>query len=89
MPDAKESPTREPAGRKPAKSRRERTSQIVTFVLGALVALFAVLNLDEVDVNWIVGTWRTPLIVVIAVSLLLGSGLGYFIARRSPRRGGR
>jgi uncharacterized integral membrane protein len=85
MPEANEIPTPQPAGRAPAKSRRERTSQVVTFVLGGLVALFAVLNLDEVDVNWIVGTRQTPLIVVIAVSLLLGSGLGYFLARRRAR----
>jgi len=85
MPAAKGAPNHEPVGRPPTKSRRERTSQIVTFGLGGLVALFAVLNLDDVDVNWIVGTWQTPLIVVIAVSLLLGSGLGYFLARRRAR----
>jgi uncharacterized integral membrane protein len=86
MSGGSESPTPKPAGRQPAKTRRERTSQIVTFAMGGLVALFAVLNFDEVDVNWIVGTWQTPLIVVIAVSLLLGSGLGYFLARRRVRR---
>jgi uncharacterized integral membrane protein len=85
MADAEGGVTREPPGRAPGKSRRERTSQIVTFTLGGLVALFAVLNFDQVDVNWIVGTWQTPLIVVIAVSLLLGSGLGYFLARRRAR----
>jgi uncharacterized integral membrane protein len=46
------------------------------------VALFAVLNLDQVDVNWIVGTWQTPLIIVIAVAMLLGAGLGFVLARR-------
>jgi uncharacterized integral membrane protein len=46
------------------------------------VALFAVLNLDQVDVNWIVGTWQTPLIIVIAVAMLLGTALGYVLARR-------
>jgi len=85
MPEAKREPQAEPLGRPSAKSRRERTSQIVTFGLGGLVALFAVLNLDEVDVNWIVGTGQTPLIVVIAASLLLGSGLGYLLARRRAR----
>jgi uncharacterized integral membrane protein len=47
-----------------------------------LAVLFAVLNLDEVEVNWIVGTFDTPLIVVIAVSILVGAGLGYVAARR-------
>ena len=50
--------------------------------VSALAALFAVLNLDEVEVNWIVGTFDTPLIVVIAVSILLGAALGYVAARR-------
>jgi uncharacterized integral membrane protein len=60
----------------------DRRRQIVAFALGALAVLFAVLNLDEVDVHWIVGTWQTPLIVVVAVSLLIGAGIGYMLARR-------
>jgi uncharacterized integral membrane protein len=44
--------------------------------------VFAVLNLDEVEVNWIVGTFDTPLIVVIAVSILVGAALGYVAAHR-------
>ena len=55
------------------------------FLLGVLVVLFAVLNLDEVDVNWIVATWSTPLIVVIVVSLLTGAALGWTVARRRAR----
>jgi uncharacterized integral membrane protein len=51
-------------------------------VLGALGAAFALLNLDEVAVNWIVGTWRTPLIIVIAVSVLVGAMLGFLVGRR-------
>ena len=51
-------------------------------LLGALGAAFAVLNLDEVDVNWIVGTWSTPLIIVIAISVLVGAGLGFLVGRR-------
>jgi uncharacterized integral membrane protein len=44
-----------------------------------------VLNVDEVDVNWILGTWSTPLIVVIAVSMVIGAGLGFLVARRRSR----
>jgi uncharacterized integral membrane protein len=51
-------------------------------VLGAVGAAFAVLNLDEVAVNWIVGTWRTPLIIVIAVSVLVGALLGFLVGRK-------
>ena len=52
----------------------------------ALAVLFAVLNFDEVSVNWVLGTWETPLIVVIAVSFLLGAGAGLLIARRRSGR---
>ena len=40
--------------------------QIAVLVLAALGGVFAALNLDDVGVNWILGTWQTPLIVVIA-----------------------
>jgi uncharacterized integral membrane protein len=43
---------------------------------------FAAVNLDEVKVNWILNTWRTPLIVVIALSMLVGAALGYLVSRR-------
>ena len=63
-------------------SRRERIRTGMAFALGALTVLFAVVNLDEVEVSWIVGTWQTPLIVVILVSVLLGAALGWILARR-------
>jgi uncharacterized integral membrane protein len=69
-------------GRAPERSRKERARVVVVAGVSALAALFAVLNLDEVEVNWIVGTFDTPLIVVIAVSILVGAALGYVAARR-------
>ena len=49
--------------------------------------MFAVLNLDEVQVNWIVGTVSTPLIVVIGITFLLGAVLGWIAhAARGRRR---
>jgi uncharacterized integral membrane protein len=65
--------------------KRNRSRQIVVIALVALGVLFAVLNLDEVSVNWIVGTWRTPLIVVIAASMLVGAAAGYLVGRRRER----
>jgi len=56
--------------------------QIAALGLAALGVVFAAANLDEVKVNWILGTWRTPLIVVIALSMLVGSALGYLVSRR-------
>jgi uncharacterized integral membrane protein len=67
-------------------ARRERARTVVAFGLGGLGAVFAALNLDEVDVNWVLGTWSTPLIVVIALSFVLGAGVGFLISRR--RAGG-
>jgi uncharacterized integral membrane protein len=67
------------------KSERNKVG-IPAIIAGTLLVLFALLNLDEVDVNWIVGTWRTPLIVVIVVSMLLGAALGWAVSRRRSRR---
>ena len=44
--------------------------------------VFSAVNLDEVKVNWILGTWETPLIVVIALSMLIGGALGFLVSRR-------
>ncbi len=56
--------------------------QIAALVLAALGGVFAVVNLDDVKVNWVLGNWRTPLIVVIALSMLVGAGLGFLVSRR-------
>jgi uncharacterized integral membrane protein len=70
--------------RRPEKRRIDKR-QIVLLGLAGLGGVFAALNLDEVEVNWILGTWDTPLIIVIAISMLIGAGLGYLATRR--RRG--
>jgi uncharacterized integral membrane protein len=70
------------AHRTPARGRREQLRTVAAVGLGGLAAAFAVLNIDEVEVNWILGTWSTPLIIVIAVSLVAGAGLGYVVGRR-------
>ena len=56
--------------------------QIAVLVLAASGVAFAVANLDEVKVNWVIDTWKTPLIVVIALSMVIGGGLGFLAARR-------
>lgn len=66
----------------PERSRKERARLVAVAAVSAVLALFAVLNLDEVQVNWIVGKFDTPLIVVVAVSVLIGAALGYLAARR-------
>jgi uncharacterized integral membrane protein len=80
-------PEHRPAAARPLPpSRRDRARTVAGFGLGAIAALFAVLNLDEVKVSWIVGTWETPLIIVIALSIVLGAAIGWLLARR--RAGG-
>ena len=69
------------AERRPAKRRVDKR-QIALLGLAGHGGVFAALNLDEVDVNWIFGTWETPLIIVIAISMLIGAGLGYLVTRR-------
>jgi uncharacterized integral membrane protein len=56
--------------------------QVAALGLAAIGGVFAAANLDEVKVNWILGTWETPLIVVIALSMVVGAGLGYLVSRR-------
>lgn len=76
------------AGRR-AKKAPERRRQALAFGLGALSVLFAVLNFDEVKVNWIIATWQTPLIVVIVISMLVGAAIAYVVGRKRgfTRRG--
>jgi uncharacterized integral membrane protein len=67
-----------------AKQRRRR--EVAAAVVGALLAAFALLNLGEVKVDWIVTSAGTPLIVVIALSVLLGIVLDRLLIRRKRRR---
>jgi uncharacterized integral membrane protein len=70
---------------RPPRTQREKVRLAASFALGALAVLFAVLNLDYVRVNWVVTTTDTPLIVVIAVCLLVGAGIGWILANRRAR----
>jgi uncharacterized integral membrane protein len=71
---------------RPRRSRREQTRTAVLVTLSILITLFAVLNVKEVRVKWIVGSGHAPLIIVIAISLLVGIVLGHFAQRRAGRR---
>jgi uncharacterized integral membrane protein len=74
-----------PPKRTPAQ-RRERARLISAGVLGALVTAFALLNLGDVKVHWLVATGRTPLIVVIALAFLLGVIVDRLVIRARRRR---
>ena len=56
--------------------------RLAALALSGLGVAFAAVNLDEVRVDWFLGTWRTPLIVVIALSMVIGAGLGWLVSRR-------
>jgi len=68
------------------RTRRERARTAGLVVLAVVTTLFAVLNVKDVEVNWIFGKSSTPLIVVIVVSLLVGILLTHFAEARYRRR---
>ena len=73
-------------GEAPSRSPREQARTGALVVLSILITLFAVFNLDEVKVDWIVGSGKAPLIIVIVISLLVGIVLTHFAERRSRKR---
>jgi uncharacterized integral membrane protein len=62
--------------------RKVSTPVVVISVLGILLLLFAVLNTDDVGVDFVADTVKAPLILVIFLSALLGFIIGWFVARR-------
>jgi uncharacterized integral membrane protein len=68
------------------RSRRELARTGALVLLAVLMTLFAVLNVKEVQVNWIFGKSDTPLIIVIVVSLLVGILLTHFAELRYRRK---
>jgi uncharacterized integral membrane protein len=79
---AESSPSRPQRG---GRSRSEQVRLVLAAVLGGLTVAFALLNTSDVAVNWIFGTFSTPLIVVILVSLLVGALFGFVLAKRASR----
>jgi uncharacterized integral membrane protein len=82
--------TQIPASKGPSKPKRNnrelaRTGGLV--VLAVLATLFAVFNLEKVEVHWIFfGKSHAPLIVVIVLSVLVGVVFTHFAERRSAKR---
>jgi len=67
------------------RSRRELARAVAIAVLAILITLFAVFNLKEVKVSYVVGSGKAPLIIVIVISALVGIVIAY-IAERLPRK---
>jgi uncharacterized integral membrane protein len=68
------------------RGRREQARTAAWVILAIVITLFAVLNTDEVEVNWIIGSGHVPLIIVIVISLLVGIILTHFADRRASKR---
>jgi uncharacterized integral membrane protein len=68
------------------RARRQQARSLAVVIMAIVVTVFAVLNLNQVKVDWIIGSGSAPLIIVIVVSLLVGVALGHFAERRSSKR---
>ena len=60
-----------------------RPKQVVVGLLALLLVIFALLNTQEVRVDFIFRDARTPLIVVIVGSALIGFVIGWFVRARA------
>jgi uncharacterized integral membrane protein len=76
------------SGKAGRRDRKELARAGAMLVLAGLFIAFALLNLKDVRVDWIFGSGRAPLIIVIVISLLVGIVLTYFGERVSRRRRG-
>jgi len=66
--------------------RRRQQRVIAGGVTGALVVVFALINLNDVKVHWLIATGQTPLIVVIVLAFLLGIAADRLLLARARRK---
>jgi uncharacterized integral membrane protein len=59
--------------------RRVNVKLIVVGLFVALLVVFALLNTHEVGVDWVFDTVSAPMILVIAISALLGFAIGFIV----------
>jgi len=59
---------------------------VVPLIVAAIFIAFAVANLTQVKVDWLVGSGHAPLIIVIVISLLIGIVFTYLVERVGRRR---
>ncbi|MEN0013699.1 MAG: LapA family protein, partial [Solirubrobacteraceae bacterium] len=79
-------PTAEPHGKGVVKRTATNVKQALLIVIGALAALFAVFNSQNVQVHWIFGdAVNTPLILVIAIAFVAGAVIGWIAAKLGGR----
>jgi uncharacterized integral membrane protein len=66
--------------------RRDRVRLIAGAALGGLALVFALINLSDVKVDWIIGSAHSPLILVIVVSVLIGVAIDRIAVIRARKR---
>jgi uncharacterized integral membrane protein len=59
--------------------RKINVKLILFGLLGVVLVLFALLNTHEVGVDWLFNTWSAPMILVIAVSAVIGFAMGFLV----------
>lgn len=59
---------------------KAQTGLIMGLILALIIAVFAVINVNSVEVNLLFGTGEWPLIIVILVSVLLGAMVAGFLS---------
>lgn len=59
--------------------RKVNVKLILLGVLALILVVFALLNTDEVGVDFIFNTWSAPLILVILISAVIGFAIGYLV----------
>lgn len=63
------------------------TKLLVAAILAGLLLLFALQNLAEVELTFLVWTFQSRRFVVIAFSVVVGLAIGWMIGRMSRRHG--
>jgi uncharacterized integral membrane protein len=76
--------TRQQDAQPPA--RRDRARLVAGLILAGVGLAFALVNLRNVKVDWIVGGAHSPLILVIVVSGLIGAGIDRIAVSRARKR---
>lgn len=71
---------------RPARSRGRDARLVLTGVCTVLLVWFALANLHEVTIRFWLVTARSSLIVVIAISVLLGASAAALLGRATRRR---
>jgi uncharacterized integral membrane protein len=82
-------PVSAPEGEQPAERSRGRDLRLaVTGAVLVLLVWFAVANLQQVPIHFWVTSTKAPLIVVVAISGVLGAAVAGLVGRVSRRRRG-